>query len=137
MSSSAGTKYEWLVVVPDKPGTLAKRLEVRPTHFANLDPKVESGLFKMGGAILTEVPKDDKPESMKFCGSTLVVVAESREEVMEALKKDIYSESGVWDLDSVSASRLRFRIQIRANSLFLGPNLACKSAKFDIDKNVL
>lgn len=23
-------KFEWLVVVPDKPGTLAKRLEVRP-----------------------------------------------------------------------------------------------------------
>ena len=50
MASSPGTKFEWLVVVPDKPGTLAKRLEVRPTHFANLGSKVESGLLKMGGA---------------------------------------------------------------------------------------
>jgi len=41
---------------------------------------------------------------LKFCGSTLVVLGESREEIMEELKKDIYSESGVWDLDNVSNS---------------------------------
>lgn len=29
-ASSSPRTYEWLVVVPDKPGTLAKRLEVRP-----------------------------------------------------------------------------------------------------------
>jgi hypothetical protein len=29
-STSAGRKYEWLVVVPDFPGALEKRLEVRP-----------------------------------------------------------------------------------------------------------
>lgn len=28
--ASETRKYEWLVVVPDKPGMMAKRLEVRP-----------------------------------------------------------------------------------------------------------
>lgn len=30
MATSAPRKFEWLVVVPDKPNMLAKRLEVRP-----------------------------------------------------------------------------------------------------------
>jgi uncharacterized protein len=29
-SSSAPEKFEWLVVMPDQPGKLEKRLEVRP-----------------------------------------------------------------------------------------------------------
>lgn len=52
MASSASadvSKYEWLVVIPDKPGMMAKRLEVRPQHFEGLTKAKESGLFKMGG----------------------------------------------------------------------------------------
>lgn len=30
MSAAAPRKFEWLVIVPDVPGTLAKRMEVRP-----------------------------------------------------------------------------------------------------------
>lgn len=30
MATGDAKKYEWLVVVPDKPGMQAKRLEVRP-----------------------------------------------------------------------------------------------------------
>lgn len=57
MASSAAAiapevrKYEWLVVIPDKPGMLAKRLEVRPQHFEGLTAAKESGLFKMGGML--------------------------------------------------------------------------------------
>lgn len=68
MSSAAARKYEFLVIVPDRPGMLAKRLEVRSyvrppashspdlgtdgsrQHFSNMAPKVESGEWKMGGA---------------------------------------------------------------------------------------
>ncbi|EGY13550.1 Protein YciI like protein [Verticillium longisporum] len=100
-SSAAPRKYEWLVVVPDKPDTLAKRLEVRPTHFKNLQDKLDAGIFKMGGALLDEVPADDEPSSLKFNGSTLVCLAESREEVMGWLEKDVYAEAGVWDLEKV------------------------------------
>ena len=54
------------------------------------------------GAILNSVPKDDSPSSLDFAGSTLVCIAESVEEVREALSKDIYATSGVWDMDKVS-----------------------------------
>ena len=30
MATAEAQKYEWLVVVPDKPGMQAKRLEIRP-----------------------------------------------------------------------------------------------------------
>ncbi|CRK25159.1 hypothetical protein BN1723_013517 [Verticillium longisporum] len=100
-SSAAPRKYEWLVVVSDKPDTLAKRLEVRPTHFKNLQDKLDAGIFKMGGALLDEVPADDEPSSLKFNGSTLVCLAESREEVMGWLEKDVHAEAGVWDLEKV------------------------------------
>ncbi|KAL2757970.1 hypothetical protein ACRALDRAFT_2025655 [Sodiomyces alcalophilus JCM 7366] len=101
-SSSTPLKYEWLVVVPDKPGVKAKRLEVRPTHFADLKPKLDAGIYKMGGALLDEVPADESdPTSFKFSGSTLVCLAETREEVIEHLKNDIYTKTGVWDLEKV------------------------------------
>jgi uncharacterized protein len=34
-------------------------------------------------------------------GSTLVCWAESKEQIIEELKKDIYTTSGVWDVDKV------------------------------------
>lgn len=42
-------KFEFLVVVPDKPGMQAKRLDVRPKHFEGLTKHIESGALKMGG----------------------------------------------------------------------------------------
>ncbi|KAM0213913.1 hypothetical protein ACHAQD_009126 [Fusarium lateritium] len=94
-------KFEFLVVVHDKANAREKRLEVRSTHFKNMAPHLEDGSWKMGGAILNSVPKDDSPSSLDFAGSTLVCVAESVEEVREQLSKDIYATSGVWDMDKV------------------------------------
>lgn len=58
----------------------------------------------MGGAVLTEVPADDEPSSLQFAGSTIIAVAESKEEVLEILKKDVYAQTGVWDVENVSFS---------------------------------
>ncbi|KAI1013237.1 hypothetical protein LB503_001526 [Fusarium chuoi] len=105
MASSSVTvppgKYEFLVVVHDKPNAREKRLEVRGTHFKNMVPNVENGSWKMGGAILNSVPKDDSVDSLDFTGSTLVCIAESVEEVREQLSNDIYATTGVWDMDKV------------------------------------
>ncbi|KAJ4423682.1 hypothetical protein N0V82_001705 [Gnomoniopsis sp. IMI 355080] len=115
MTSSSTTaearKYEWLVVIPDKPGMMAKRLEVRPQHFEGLTKAKESGLFKMGGAILEDMPADDEVSSMKFAGSTVIVVAESRQAVVDALKDDVYVKSGVWDLEKamIWPAKIAFR----------------------------
>lgn len=63
---------------------------------------MESGKLQMGGAVLTEVPKDDEPSSLQFAGSTIVTTASSKEEVVEFLKKDVYAQNGVWDVENVS-----------------------------------
>ncbi|KAF3057965.1 putative dimeric alpha-beta barrel protein [Daldinia childiae] len=94
-------KHEWLVVVPDKPGTREKRLEVRAQHFEGLKPYVESKQFKTGGAVLNDKPESDDPATFDWYGSTLVVVAESKEEVKAILEKDIYTRTGVWDTEKV------------------------------------
>lgn len=101
MSAAAPRKFEWLVIVPDVPGTLAKRMEVRPVHFAGLKRFDATGSFKMGGALLDEIPANDEPSSLKINGSTLVLDAASKEEIMEMLKADVYAKEGVWDLEKV------------------------------------
>ncbi|KAI2473241.1 hypothetical protein F4781DRAFT_226547 [Annulohypoxylon bovei var. microspora] len=104
-------KFEWLVVVPDKPGTQQKRIEVRDQHFAGLKPYVESQQFKTGGAVLKDKPSSDDPSTWDWYGSTIVVVAESKEEVKAMLEKDIYTKSGVWDTENalILAAKFAFR----------------------------
>lgn len=54
------------------------------------------------GAVLNDVPTSDDPSTFSFAGSTIVIQAASREEIKEVLRKDIYAESGVWDVENVS-----------------------------------
>lgn len=91
----------------------------------------ESGVFKMGGntappfsptidhsltdghlgAVLEDMPADDEVSSMKFAGSTLMVVAESKQAVIDLIKDDIYVTSGVWDLEKamIWPAKIAFR----------------------------
>ncbi|KAH6722361.1 hypothetical protein BKA61DRAFT_667105 [Leptodontidium sp. MPI-SDFR-AT-0119] len=99
MASSAPEKFEWLVIMPDQPGKLAKRMEVRPAHLEGLKPGLESGFWKMGGALLEEVPKEG--DGLKIDGSAMVALASSKEEVIEQLKADIYAKNEVWDFSKI------------------------------------
>lgn len=67
---------------------------------ANLKGQVDSGFMAMGGATLDEPLKEG--EGPKINGSVLVLAAETREEVWEGLKQDVYWKSGVWDQSKVS-----------------------------------
>ncbi|KAI1269998.1 hypothetical protein F5Y18DRAFT_421477 [Xylariaceae sp. FL1019] len=107
VSTSPPGQYEWLVVVPDKPRVHEKRLEVRSKHLAGTASHVESGKFKTGGALLNEKPDSDDATKFSFYGSTLTLVASSREEVIELLSRDIYATSGVWDMDKVQVWALK------------------------------
>lgn len=49
MATNAEGKYNWIVIVPDKPGTVAKRLEIRGQHLAGVKQHETSGLVKLGG----------------------------------------------------------------------------------------
>ncbi|KAL2152698.1 hypothetical protein VTH82DRAFT_5882 [Thermothelomyces myriococcoides] len=100
MATEAPKKFEWLVVVPDFPGAHEKRLAVRPQHFAGLGPFKESGTYQMGGAVLNEVPTSSDPKDFSFAGSTIVIVASSREEIKEILRQDVYAKEGVWDVEN-------------------------------------
>ncbi|KAJ6779512.1 hypothetical protein PWT90_06363 [Aphanocladium album] len=94
-TQAAPAKFEFLVIVPDKPGTLQKRLE----HLAAAKTHVEAGTYRMGGAVLNSVPKGADPSTFDFHGSSFVALAESKEAVLEQLKDDVYVTSGVWDLE--------------------------------------
>jgi hypothetical protein len=53
--------------------------------------------------MLEEPPQEGA--ALKIIGSSMIAHAATKEEVLENLKKDIYTRSGVWDLDKV-----RFRL---------------------------
>lgn len=57
------------------------------------------------------MPADDEVSSMKFAGSTLMVVAESRQAVIDLIKDDVYVKSGVWDLEKAQIwpAKIAFR----------------------------
>lgn len=89
-------KSEWNVIVYDKPGT--DRTEVRPKHVAAIPASVNAGIVTSVGAIYKDV------ERTQFAGSTFHMMAESKEEIIEFLKKDVYYAAGIWDLDTVIAN---------------------------------
>ncbi|KAJ6007622.1 hypothetical protein N7540_011598 [Penicillium herquei] len=96
--SSAPAKYEFLCILPDKPGAQAKRIEVRPAHLEGVKPLVASGSIVAGGAMLNSHPAEG--ESLSFKGSMMLAVAENEAEVRALLENDIYARSGVWDLEN-------------------------------------
>ncbi|RDA82733.1 hypothetical protein CP532_2409, partial [Ophiocordyceps camponoti-leonardi (nom. inval.)] len=113
-TSVAASTHEFLVIIPDKPGTQAKRKQIRPTHLERIKPKIDAGIFKMGGslspspipahvfcALLNSIPADDDPSSLDFAGSALVCRAQSEHHARSLLAEDIYSSEGVWDLEKV------------------------------------
>jgi uncharacterized protein len=69
-------------------------------HIKNLKSVVDSGFLLMGGATLDEPIKEG--EGPKINGSALIALAESKEEVLEKLKEDVYYKTNVWDADKVS-----------------------------------
>ncbi|KAI1502818.1 hypothetical protein F5X99DRAFT_407624 [Biscogniauxia marginata] len=103
-------KYEWLVVVPDIPGSAQKKLAVRAKHIEEIKALVTSGQIKTGGALLNSKPEGDDPSTFDWYGSTLVVVASSKEEVKALLAADEYASAGVWDVDNAQIWAAKFAI---------------------------
>ncbi|OQE91976.1 hypothetical protein PENNAL_c0008G07490 [Penicillium nalgiovense] len=107
--SSAPAKKEFLCILPDKPGAQAKRLEVRPQHLEGVKPNVASGAIVAGGAMLNAHPADGETPSFK--GSMMLAVAENEAQVLELLNNDIYTTSGVWDMEN--AQIIPFKSAVR------------------------
>lgn len=74
-------------------------LNVSRKHLESIKPEFDAGACVMGGAYLEEPPKEGETPKMK--GSVMIMVANSQEEVLKRLRSDIYTSSGVWDIDKV------------------------------------
>ncbi|CDM27930.1 hypothetical protein DTO013E5_9013 [Penicillium roqueforti] len=107
--SSAPAKREFLCILPDKPGAQAKRLEVRPNHLEGVKPHVASGTIVAAGAMLNAHPADGETPSFK--GSMVMAVAENEAQVLELLNNDIYTTTGVWDMEK--AQIIPFKSAVR------------------------
>lgn len=86
---------EWVVTIFDKPNT--DRSSVRLQHIAAIPEAVNSGVATAVGAIYKDV------EKTQFAGSSFHLMAKSKEDIAEILKKDIYYKAGIWDIESIVA----------------------------------
>lgn len=98
-STLAPSKKEWLIILPDHADVLEKRQAARPGHLIGAKSQAEKGIFTFGGAFFDEHPGDG--EAPKAKGSVILAHAESREELLEVLRADEYTKSGVWDMEKV------------------------------------
>ncbi|CCG20821.1 hypothetical protein CORT_0A04330 [Candida orthopsilosis Co 90-125] len=103
-SSSLRTmSSEYLVTVYDFPN--ADRSKVRPQHVAAIPANVPNPV-RAAGAIYTDESKT------KFAGSTFHLASNSRDEIIEFLKRDIYYKEGIWNLDSVQIYPLGIAVRL-------------------------
>ncbi|KAI9664093.1 MAG: hypothetical protein M1821_007584 [Bathelium mastoideum] len=99
MTTLSAKKLEWLVILPDIPGTSDTWLSVRGEHLSAMKPHFDAGLFRLGGAYFH--PQEEAGAPLQIRGSMLIACAESKEEVVEVLKRDVFTTSGVWDWNKV------------------------------------
>ena len=86
-------KLEWLVIIYDNP--VNQRLAFRAEHLAKVPEKVNASIITSCGPIF----KDESKQ--KFLGSSFTIQAESKKQVLEFLKLDIYAQKDVWDFSNV------------------------------------
>ncbi|OAP60901.1 hypothetical protein AYL99_05903 [Fonsecaea erecta] len=108
-SSSATPTNEWLVIVPDHPNALEKRLAVRPQHLQGLKPKIDAGIVVFGGATLSQQPAEGETPNMT--GSAMLIKANTEQEVRDFLDSDPYTKGGAWDASK--AQIMPFKCAVR------------------------
>ena len=78
-------------------------MKTKRDHLKNLTPNVENCFWTFGGGMLEDIPQEG--QGLKIKGSVMMATCETKEEVLEKLKQDVYAKE-VWDLDNVSLSSL-------------------------------
>lgn len=63
------------------------------------------------GAMLEEPIKEGDSGPPKMKGSAMLIGAKTKEEVIERVKKDVYVNEGVWDVESIQI--IPFRSALR------------------------
>lgn len=119
MSTAAPPKvYKVFVcIIPDKPGTIEKRLEVRGEHIANAKILSSQGKLISGGGYADKHNEEGEP--FEFKGSIITYKVPSRKELDEILTNDIYNRAGVWDLEKITVYPVSTKIEF---SLYFSTN---------------
>ncbi|KAF9816775.1 hypothetical protein IEO21_03855 [Rhodonia placenta] len=101
--STAPSTHKFVVYAPDMtdPDAFQRRLSVRPSHVARADGLVNSGLIRVGGAMLTPESIASPTAEKKMIGSVIIFEADSIETVRKAIESDIYYTGNVWDKEKL------------------------------------
>jgi hypothetical protein len=82
---------------------------LRRKHLEGTTPEVNNGKIVLGGAFMKDTWKDG--ETPPMMGSAMIYVAETKKQVLERMRIDIYTTSGVWDMDKVQIWPFRSAIR--------------------------
>ncbi|KAL3433436.1 hypothetical protein BDV09DRAFT_171969 [Aspergillus tetrazonus] len=95
----AAAPREWLVLFPDMPNVLDRRLEIRPRHSPNFVRLHKEQWVTWAGPIFEKHTFPGNPRR-PFKGSVMVVNDVGKEQIWERLKSDPYIQERIWDLDN-------------------------------------
>ncbi|KAF4964441.1 hypothetical protein FSARC_7627 [Fusarium sarcochroum] len=95
--ASNTTKSEWLIQIPDLPDAKERRVVAFPQHIQRVKTEDPQDFWVFGGAILKDRAASGQPPVIT--GSAMMVLATSREEVLDRLKDDVLAKQRVWDLE--------------------------------------
>ncbi|EIM89483.1 uncharacterized protein STEHIDRAFT_118701 [Stereum hirsutum FP-91666 SS1] len=102
--SSTTEKFEFVVYAPDYTDAeaLSRRLAVRAQHLAKAQTLHDSGVVKLGGAMVAEESlREEDASKRKMEGSVMIYEAGSLAEVMEYIHNDPYWVENVWDKEKL------------------------------------
>ncbi|KAL4874538.1 hypothetical protein BJY04DRAFT_211996 [Aspergillus karnatakaensis] len=96
---AAAAPREWLVLFPDMPNVLDRRLEIRPRHSPNFVRLHKEQWVTWAGPIFEKHTFPGNPRR-PFKGSVMVINDVGKEQIWERLRSDPYIQERIWDLDN-------------------------------------
>nr|ANF07294.1 YCII-related domain protein [Paecilomyces fulvus] len=100
---------ELLVIIPDKPNVLERRIAIRPKHSPNFVRLHNEGYVSWAGPLFEKHVSGDVQRPFK--GSAMVVNEQNREGFIQKIASDVYVKEGIWDLER--AQVIPFRTTMR------------------------
>ncbi|GAB5587972.1 hypothetical protein Unana1_02872 [Umbelopsis nana] len=94
-STTVTNNMRFLFLVQDHTDAdaLSRRMSVRQEHLKEAVPDKRAGFILEGGAIL------DSHDSKKMIGSSMLLEADSEQQVWDRLNRDIYATAKVWNME--------------------------------------
>ncbi|PHH67762.1 hypothetical protein CDD82_1151 [Ophiocordyceps australis] len=103
--SAAAKTREWLVVIPDHAGVLARRIAIRPQHSPNFVNLHQEGYVSWAGPLFTKHIEASKTRPFK--GSAMVLNDRDKNGILKRLSEDVYVKENIWDLDNALIAPFR------------------------------